>query len=131
MEVDFLKLNDKIKALRARKGLTQKALSELTGISIRTIINYETYGKVPKNRKALEALAKALDVDVSYLAQDKKECALSNDDRISEETKTSLLLYDATSFISNTNISDKQKEHFVLSINEAYWKFLSKQRKGK
>lgn len=126
-----MELNDKIKALRARKGLTQKALSELTGISIRTIINYETYGKDPKNRKALEALAKALDVDVSYLAQDKKECALSNDDRISEETKTSLLLYDATSFISNTNISDKQKEHFVLSINEAYWKFLSKQRKGK
>lgn len=126
-----MELNDKIKALRARKGLTQKALSELTGISIRTIINYETYGKVPKNRKVLEALAKALDVDVSYLAQDKKECALSNDDRISEETKTSLLLYDATSFISNTNISDKQKEHFVLSINEAYWKFLSKQRKGK
>lgn len=129
-----MELNDKIKALRARKGLTQKALSELTGISIRTIINYETYGKVPKNRKnrkALDALAKALDVDVSYLAQDKKECALSTNDRISEETKTSLLLYDATSFISNTNISDKRKEQFVLSINEAYWKFLSKQRKGK
>lgn len=126
-----MEFNDKIKALRARKGLTQKALSELTGISVRTIINYEAYGKAPKNQKVLNALAKALDVDVSYLTQDKKGCALSTDDRISEETKTSLLLYDATSFISNTNISDKQKEQFILSINEAYWKFLSKQRKSK
>ena len=62
-----MKFGEKLKALRTDKGISQKALSDQTGISLRAIQNYETKDILPKSRDSYDALARALDVEVSTL----------------------------------------------------------------
>ena len=54
-----------LKALREQKHLTQEELSEVSGISIRTIQRIEA-GQLPKGHTA-KALAKALDIELNSL----------------------------------------------------------------
>ena len=54
-----------LKALREQKHLTQEGLSEVSGISIRTIQRIEA-GQLPKGHPA-KALAKALDIELDSL----------------------------------------------------------------
>ena len=56
----------RIKFLRKEQGLTQKELSNITGISLKSIINYENKVREP-NSKAMAALEKAFNVSGSYL----------------------------------------------------------------
>lgn len=62
-----MKFGDKLREARKNKGLTQLELSKLAGVSIRTIINYETGERYPKKRELYYTLAEILDVDVNYL----------------------------------------------------------------
>jgi transcriptional regulator with XRE-family HTH domain len=56
--------------LRKEAGLTQQALSDLTGIQQRTIAHWERTGRLA-GRKEILALAKALKVSVSGLLREK------------------------------------------------------------
>lgn len=56
--------------LRMELGLTQQALSDLTGIQQRTIAHWERTGKL-SGRKEILALAKALRVSVTELLRAK------------------------------------------------------------
>ena len=45
-----MKFGEKLKALRLERNLSQKALADLSGITVRTIQNYETTDMLPKRR---------------------------------------------------------------------------------
>lgn len=55
-----------IKDLRLSKGITQRELAEQTGISLRSIINYEN-GRREPNSKAMVALERYFGVSGEYL----------------------------------------------------------------
>lgn len=59
----------RIKQLRKEQGWTQKELSDITGISLKSIINYENAVHEP-NSKAMAALEKVFSVSGSYLRGD-------------------------------------------------------------
>lgn len=59
-------IGEKIKSLRKDNGLTQKKLSELTGISEISIRKYENGDRNPKI-EALERIAEVLNVQVDYI----------------------------------------------------------------
>ena len=75
-----MKFGEKLKALRTDKGISQKALSDQTGISLRAIQNYETKDILPKSRDSYDALARALDVEVSTLLDENVEFVKASDD---------------------------------------------------
>ena len=56
-------LAEKLKNARAAKHLSQRALAEATGLSLRTIQNYELGARLPKkyNRKKVIRWAKRYD----------------------------------------------------------------------
>lgn len=56
---EMMEIKDKIKLNRQRKNITQKELSDLTGISISSIQKYETGERVP-GREALSKIEKVL-----------------------------------------------------------------------
>jgi len=56
--------------LRTEQGMTQQALSDLTGIQQRTIAHWERTGRL-SGRKEILALAKALKVSIPELLRDK------------------------------------------------------------
>lgn len=51
-------------------NLSQKELSEMTGISLRTITNYESGGRKPKTKESYQKLSAALGLEVSELMDD-------------------------------------------------------------
>lgn len=61
-----MNIGEKIKLIREKKGLTQKQLSELTGINRGTIGNYERGARTP-NIEILKKIAHTLDVDINLL----------------------------------------------------------------
>ena len=63
----------KLKAVRLSKGLTQKALSELAGVNLRTIQDYESNGGQVIDKASLRTLlnlAKALGCNIKDILED-------------------------------------------------------------
>lgn len=60
-------MNYRIKEFRERRGLSQAALSRISGVSRPTIIKLENSDEVTINSKTLEKLAQALDVSIKSL----------------------------------------------------------------
>lgn len=59
-------IGEKIRSMRKEKGLTQKALGDLLGVTQATVGQYETNPKPPKI-ETLQRIAIALDVPLPYL----------------------------------------------------------------
>lgn len=80
MMSDFNVFSDRLKKARQKAKLTQKQLSELSGVTAATISFYESEGgtKAPSLDKVI-ALAKALNVSIDWL------CGLENEIKEDEE----------------------------------------------
>ena len=58
---------EKVRELRTRNGLSQDELAAKTGVTKRTVRNWETGGKYPRHREIYEKLASALGCSAEYL----------------------------------------------------------------
>ena len=125
---------EKLKILSIQKELTQGELARLSGISLRTLINYETYGKSPQKKETYDKLASVLGVNVSYLMQDNDtdlEGLFNQKSLSSVQDKTAFLLTEITNIFNDSKTEKSQKEKIMLSICEAYWRAISKSTKKK
>lgn len=61
-----MKMGERLKLLREKKGLTQKQLADIIGVSDRVYAYYEQ-DRFPKDESILKSLARALDTTVSFL----------------------------------------------------------------
>ncbi|WP_115716482.1 helix-turn-helix domain-containing protein [Amedibacterium intestinale] len=97
----------RIKLLRKEKGLTQKELSNISGISFKSIVNYENKVREP-NSKAMAALEKVFNVSGSYLRgeTDIREPMLWDDEEIMDQIDKDFL----TSMKALSNLCLKQTD---------------------
>ena len=58
---------EKVKELRKKRGCSQEELAAMTGVTVRTVRNWETGGKYPRSRDLYSKLAAALDCSEEYL----------------------------------------------------------------
>jgi transcriptional regulator with XRE-family HTH domain len=58
---------EKIRTLRLQNGYSQEQLAEMTGVTKRTVRNWETGGKYPRSQALYEKLAAALSCSEEYL----------------------------------------------------------------
>ena len=58
---------EKVRELRIKKGYSQDQLASLTGVTKRTVRNWETEGKYPRSGELYEKLSEALGCTVQYL----------------------------------------------------------------
>ena len=58
---------EKVRELRIKKGYSQDQLASLTGVTTRTVRNWETEGKYPRSGELYEKLSEALGCTVQYL----------------------------------------------------------------
>ncbi len=68
-----MEFGEKLRTVRLAKGISQVELSEVTGITRRTIIKYEMDGIKPRSKETYQKLADALGVNVSDLMDDTDE----------------------------------------------------------
>lgn len=82
----------KIKLLRQEKNLTQQKLSELTGITLRSIINYENAVHEP-NSKSMVLLENFFNVSGSYLRgeTEERDQMVWDDSEIMDEVEKQLI----------------------------------------
>ena len=99
---------DKIKRLREQKNLSQDALADSVGVSLRTIRNWES-GRVPRKIEHYTALAKALDCDVTYLMDGPKK-------------QVENLMNDITTLFAGGEIDEEDMDTLMLAIQAAYVK---------
>ena len=71
-----MEFSEKIKNARLAAGISQRELAEKTGLSKRTIQNYEMGARIPKSRDTYEILAKALGIKEEVLLDDNAEFIL-------------------------------------------------------
>lgn len=63
--------NEKLKAARKQKGLSQTELGKLLGVQAQTISNWEN-GKSEPNLKTINKLCEALDVPLRYFINEER-----------------------------------------------------------
>lgn len=114
---------EKVRKAREAAGLSQVKLAEKTGISLRTIQNYETAGKLPKKREYYELLADALNLELDVLLDENAEFVLKATEeygsRGSEQAQR--LLEEVTGMFAGGELEEEDKDAFLKAIQEAYW----------
>lgn len=122
---------EKVRKAREAAGLSQKKLADMTGIAPRTIQNYETAGRLPKQREYYDLLADALNLDVSVLLDENAEFVLKATEeygsRGSEQAQR--LLEEVTGMFAGGELDDEDKDAFLKAIQDAYWISKKKNRK--
>ncbi|WP_282804720.1 helix-turn-helix domain-containing protein [Clostridium tetani] len=119
--MDKFKLGKNIKNLRKAKGLTQKKLSEELGLSLQSIIKYESGEREP-NFETLNKMANIFNVELSILLLDKEE-STSTENKIKNECSS--IQKKMEDEISNAVKSwlDGSSEEFELEQKKLYEKY--------
>lgn len=118
----YMKFCDKLKTARLNAGLSQTALGDAVGLSKRTIINYETGNRYPRDRDVYFRLAKKLKVGVNYLLAEDEEFITEAGSRYGSrgETEACLLLDRSAALFAGGELDDDDKLAFLLEIQQLY-----------
>ncbi|QEH69759.1 helix-turn-helix domain-containing protein [Cellulosilyticum sp. WCF-2] len=113
-------IGQKIKKLRENKGLSQKALGELAGISDSIISAYEKDRKKP-GRDTVIKLAAVLNVDVNYLVNDEVEALTQRDKKDIAKTLDKVMgdLSEGGALFYGNEMSDTDKELLKNALQNA------------
>lgn len=81
-----MKLGQKVKILRKRKGLSQEELGELIGVKIRSVAYYESDGRYPED-EVFEKMAEVFGVSIDFLKDDSKSVEYTKEELFIMEAK--------------------------------------------
>lgn len=99
---------DILKDLRKQQGLSQKELAEEVGVTTRSIQNYESNNRHPKDVAILSRLARALNTTMTKLMS-------------SQEFKpTDILISEIQALFAGGELGEEDKEAVFQAITEAY-----------
>ena len=112
-----MKFGDKLKNLRQQQGLSQKELALKTGITTRSIQNYESNTRYPKDVSILNKLALALKTNVNLLMESQEFCPKD------------ILLSEIQALFAGGELGDEDKEAVFQAITEAYLDAKEKNKK--
>ena len=117
-----MKFNERLKALREEKEMTQVQLSASSGISARMIQKYE--GGIARPRfDAAEKLAAALGVPVSELLGEKELLVAKAADQYGSRgaKQAEDLVKEVTGLFSGGEMAQEDMDVMMDAISEAYW----------
>ena len=122
---------EKVKTARSELEMTQSELGEATGVSLRTILDYEKGKKVPRQSTLLK-LAKALKVSSRFLSDESCDDPLADiqkDGYITEARDRygargvrdlDRLLAENAAVFAGGELSQDQKDQFFQAVMTAY-----------
>jgi transcriptional regulator with XRE-family HTH domain len=118
-----LKFGEKLRSLRVQKGISQTNLGLEVGLSLGTIRGYEKYDRYPKKREMYGKLAKALDVEESYLINEGEAFILDAAATYGSRGKKGAekLVTELTGLFAGGDMAVEDMDEMMLAIQEAYW----------
>ncbi len=122
---------DKIKNLRNLAGMSQQELANNTGLSLRSIQNYESNKRYPKDVAILNRLCKVLDITIEDLMSEKgnflQEAAAKYGTRGKKDAKK--LVKEVGRLFTDDELNEEDKDKVFRAITEMYWKAKDDNRK--
>ena len=121
----------RLKDARNKAGLRQKELAELSGVSLRTIQNWETDQRRPSHFDAVSRVAKVLDVSSAQLLSEEDTRLIEAAERGGSKGKRDVeaLIAEVSGLFAGGELDDEEKEGVIAALNQAYWEAREKNRK--
>ena len=118
-----MEFGEKIKERRATLKISQQSLAQKSGISLRTIQNYESGQRHPANISIIKDLAHVLDVPYDYLLDDKAQYVLDAAQKGGAQAALDVdkLISDIHGMFAGGEMSQEDKDKVMRAVNEIYW----------
>lgn len=118
-----MKFGEKLRNLRKSKGLTQTDLAEEIGVSLRTIISYETGKSYPKRREIYTLLADIFHTDVNYLLTEDEEFIADAKEKYGSRgaKQAQMLVAEIGGLFAGGELSESDKDSVMQALQQAYW----------
>ncbi len=118
-----MKFGEKVKNARVVKGLTQAALADAVGVSLRTMVSYEKGDCYPKKREVYGKLATVLDLDTNYLLTENEELIYEAGDKYGSKGKkyAQQLVSEVSGLFAGGSMDDEDLDAVMRAITDAYW----------
>jgi len=113
---------DKIKEARKNKGMTQKQLADLAGVSYRAVQTWEA-GRLPKSLDPVMKLAKALDTTSEELLDETDRYVIEAGEKGGSKAADEVekLVSDFIGLFAGGELDEDEKDGIMAAVNEAYW----------
>jgi len=123
--------SEKLKTARLAKQMSQKDLAEVTGLTTRTIQNYETAGKLPRNRETYRKLAEALGISEEDLLDGNTGFVLRASARYGNRGAQQAwdLVADLKAMWAGGEMAEDDMDEIMQAVQDAYWEAKKNNRK--
>lgn len=118
-----MKFGEKLKDLRKEKGINQTALAKEIGVSLRTVISYETGKSYPKKREIYAKIAEYFNIDINYLLTEDEEFITNAEEKYGSRgaRQAAELVAEIGGLFAGGELSEADKDAVMRSLQQAYW----------
>ena len=118
-----MEFGEKLRARRTELGMSQGTLAQKSGLSLRSIQNYEGGSRHPGNIAIVKRMAEALDTGWEYLLDDTARYVIDAGERGGESAAADMdkLLSELHGLFAGGRLSQGDKDKVIRAINEIYW----------
>ena len=118
-----MNFGEKVKTKRTELGISQAILAKNSGLSLRSIQNYESGQRSPANISIVKNIASALDVTYEYLLDDRSHYVIDAAEKggYSAAADVDKLLADIQGLFAGGSLSQNDKDKVMRAVNEIYW----------
>ena len=118
-----MKFSEKVRKARQAANLSQQQLADRTGISLRTIQNYESGSRMPKQREYYRLLADALHMDEAVLLDEQAEFVLKAGEAYGSRSRNQAqrLVEEISGLYAGGELCDEDMDAMMEAIQDAYW----------
>ncbi len=118
-----MNFSEKVRNGRIAKGLSQEELAKATGLSKKTIQNYESGERLPKKRDTYRILAQALDAEESVLLDENVDFILKAHEQYGNDAMRQAmdLVADVRAIWVGGEIEEEDMDAITREIKDDYW----------
>lgn len=122
---------DRIKELRNLADMSQQELANRTGLSLRSIQNYESNQRYPKDVAILNKLCTALGTTIEELMKEEDQFILEAASKFGSRGKNDAekLIEEVGGLFAGGELNEEDKDKVFRAITEMYWKAKDKNKK--
>lgn len=125
-----MEFGEKIKSKRCELKMSQQMLAEKSGLSLRTIQNYESGQRHPANVAIVKDIANVIGVSYEYLLDDKSQYVIDAAMRGGEKAALDIdgILTNIQGLFAGGRLTQDDKDKVMRAINEIYWESKEKSK---
>ena len=118
-----MEFKDNLREKRRASKLSQEELAKITGVTSRTIQNYELGTRKPQHIEIVQKLADALNTTVEYLLGTEGTLVVSAYEKGGAKAARDIdaLVSELSGLFAGGELEEDEKDGIMAALNEAYW----------